>query len=44
MLRVIERWSAGRVGHLQMLSWTAFVNFLKQKLSAFASACACAAG
>jgi hypothetical protein len=44
MLRVIERWSAGRVGHLQMLSWTAFVNFFKQKLIAFASACVCAAG
>jgi len=38
MPRVIGRWSAGRAGHLQMLSWTAFVLLFKQKLIAFASA------
>jgi hypothetical protein len=38
MPRVIGRWSAGKAGHLQMLSWTAFVILFKQKLISFASA------
>jgi hypothetical protein len=37
-------WTAFVYSLIQMLSGTAFVNFLKQKLRAFASACVAAVG